>query len=64
MSENNISSNKMSNLFNDGVLSQIKMDNNGFKIITHLDHLKDSINTHIVDRFDMNGNYIGNDYGE
>jgi len=50
---------KKGEVFNDGVLSQIKPEGDGFKIVTHLDHLKDLLknDVHVEDRFDIGGNY-------
>ena len=60
----NLFSNKMSNLFNDGVLSQLKRDGLDFKIATHLDHLPNPLDAHVVDHFDRFGNYLGSDFGK
>lgn len=52
---------KNGEVFNDGVLSQIKSDGEGFKIVTHLDHLEDPFKSdvHVEDHFDIGGNYKG-----
>lgn len=52
-------------VFNDGVLSQFKLDENGgVKIVTHLHYLPEPYYnlTHIEDHFDFSGNYLGDSY--
>lgn len=52
---------KNGEVFNGGVLSQIKPSKEGFDIVTHLDHLPDKTfdRVHVDTNFDIFGNLIG-----
>jgi len=62
--EDNLFSNKRSNLFNQDVLIQLKKDGNALKEVDHLDKGKDSLDVHVVHKISKNGIYKGYDFGE
>lgn len=59
----NLFSNKNSNLYHDGTLTQFKHDVSGFKLVDHVDHSALG-HGHVVHKFDLSGDFRGFDFGD